>query len=415
MKKPNLIRRVLQSWLGGGSSGAPVQWGGISWDDWVRGNVDGQAQGVNEKAARSVAAVISCVNLIGGSIASMPMHLYRRGTDGEREAYKNDLWWLLNERPWPNWSAAAMWEYLAASRLFYGDAFARIYRAGKFSPVASGFEPIHPLRVTVLRDGPDLFYRIAPDVTDLGSQTVTIPADDMLHVTGPGFDGLRSQSQLQYSLRNAAGIARSADGQASQFFADGARPDWALQIEGKMSPEQAATTAKSFADRNSGQSSGRVPVILSGGVKLQQLTMSGQDAQLLETRGFQIEEICRVFGVPPFMIGHNDKTTSWGSGIEQMSLGFVKYTLQRHLVALEQEINFKLFKTSRNFAEFVTAGLERGDLKGRFEAYRIALGRAGEPGWMDANEVRRLENMPSDPKFDNQATPAPAAAGGTTT
>jgi HK97 family phage portal protein len=119
-----------------------------------------------------------------------------------------------------------------------------------------------------------------------------------------------------------------------------------------------------------------------------------------------------VMGVPPFMIGHTEKTTSWGTGIEQMSIGFVKYTLQRHLVAIEQELNHKLFKTSRNFAEFVTAGLERGDIKTRFESYRIALGRAGEQPWMDADEVRRLENLPPNPNLktnpgatDGQPTP----------
>jgi HK97 family phage portal protein len=164
-----------------------------------------------------------------------------------------------------------------------------------------------------------------------------------------------------------------------------------------------------FQERNSGQGSKRTPVVLAGGMKLHQLTMSAQDAELLSQRGFQIEEICRAFGVPPFMVGHTEKTTSWGSGVEQMSIGFVKYTLQRHLVAFEQEINHKLFKTSRNFSEFVTAGLERGDLKGRYEAYRIALGRAGEPSWMKASEIRKLENMPADDSFDNQpaATPAP--------
>ena len=118
------------------------------------------------------------------------------------------------------------------------------------------------------------------------------------------------------------------------------------------------------------------------------------DAQLIASRSFQVEEICRVFGVPPHMVGHTQNTTSWGSGVEQMSIGFVKYTMQRHLRAFEQEINYKLFKTARNFVEFLTAGLERGDLKSRNEAYRIGLGRAGEPGWMTVNEVRALENMP---------------------
>lgn len=373
-----------------------VEWGGISWDDWVRGNVGGMAA-VSEKSARAVAAVTACVNLIGGSIASMPCHLYRRGQNGDREAYKDDVWWLLNERPAPGWSAAAFWEYLVASRLFHGDAFARIIRRGD---KAAGFEPIHPGRVEVDKVGGMLVYTIRPE--DSEDRSITVQQDDMLHIPGPGFDGKRSLSQLQYGLRNSAGIALAADGQASAFFSDGVRPDFALEVPGTMNQDQQKTLRDTFMARNSGQSSSRVPVVLAGGIKLHQLTMTAKDAELLQTRGFQIEEVCRVFGVPPFMIGHTEKTTSWGSGIEQMSIGFVKYTLQRHLVAIEQELNHKLFKTVRNFAEFVTAGLERGDIKTRFEAYRIAMGRAGEPAWMRANEVRKLENLPADTYFDQQ-------------
>ena len=115
---------------------------------------------------------------------------------------------------------------------------------------------------------------------------------------------------------------------------------------------------------------------------------------MLESRGFSVEEVCRWFRVPPFMVGHAEKSTSWGTGIEQQSIGFVKYTLARHLVKFEQEINRKCFRTARNFAEFQTSGLERGDYKARNEGYRIALGRAGEPAWMTINEVRKLENLP---------------------
>ena len=130
---------------------------------------------------------------------------------------------------------------------------------------------------------------------------------------------------------------------------------------------------------------------------LEYLTMNAEDSQLLATRSFQVEEICRIFGVPPHMIGHTEKATSWGTGIEQMSIGFVKFTLQPHLVAFEQEINSKVFRTPKNFCEFQTAGLERGDIKARYEGYRIAIGRAGEPGWMTVNEVRNLENqLPRD-------------------
>lgn len=403
---PGKFRQAIARWLLGPQAAGTVQtsthWGGISWDDWVRGNING-LQGLSERSARAVAAVTACVNLIGGSIAAMPLHTYRRTADDEREAFKSDLWWLLNERPFEGWTAAAFWEYLAAARLFHGDAFARIHRPGAFKPGVVGFEPLHPQRVRVRKVQGTLVYDITP--LDSGDPTITVQAPDMLHVPGPGFDGCRSMSQLQYGLRNAAGVAEAADNLAAGFIGDGVRPDWAIEVPGKLSEEQADTLRRTFKERNSGQSTSRVPVVMSGGLKLHQLTMTSQDAELLKTRAFQIEEICRVFGVPPFMIGHTEKTTSWGSGIEQMSIGFVKYTLQRHLVAFEQELNHKLFKTSRNFCEFVTAGLERGDLKGRFEAYRIAMGRAGEPAWMTAAEVRRLENMPADPAFDTATNP----------
>lgn len=403
------VRDAVGRWLVGPQAAAPsTMFGGVSWDDWVRGNVDQLRAG--ERAVRCVAAVNACVNLIGGSMASMPLHLYRRIGDGDRESYKSDLWWLLNERPFDGWTAAAFWEFLATSRLFFGDAFARIHRPGSFRPGVDGFEPLHPDRVRV-RQTPSLglVYDVLP--MKLGDSEVTVTADDMLHIPGPGFNGVRSISQLQYGLRNAAGIAEAADRQAANFIGDGLRPDFAIEVPGKLSQDQATTLQRTFKERNSGHDTSRVPVVMSGGMKLHQLTMNAEDAELLATRAFQIEEICRVFGVPPFMIGHTEKTTSWGSGVEQMSIGFVKYTLQRHLVAFEQELNHKLFKTSRNFAEFVTAGLERGDIKGRFEAYRIALGRAGEPGWIKPSEIRRLENMPRDDAFDQQqmaTAPAPA-------
>jgi HK97 family phage portal protein len=404
-REPAPVERVEPS--------AALMWGGINWDDWVRGNI-GATVGVNEKTALGVAAVTACVNLIAGSMASMPVHLYRRKPDGDREAYKSDLWWLLNERAMPNWSSAAFWEYMAAARLFHGDAIAIIHRdKTRISPVPVGLEPVHPLYqvADIRRVGDILVY----DLLDTeGKRLGSFHQDDILHVSGPGFNGRRSLSQLQFGLRHAAGIASVADSQAASFIGDGARPDWAIEVPGKMDNQQIDALQRTFKERNSGQSSSRTPVVMSGGMKLHQLTLSSEDAELLSTRGFQIEEICRVFGVPPFMIGHTEKTTSWGSGVEQMSIGFVKYTLQRHLVAFEQELNFKFFKTSRNFAEFVTAGLERGDTKTRFESYRIALGRAGEPAWMKAKEIRRLENLPDDPDFDkplsdpNEAPPQTA-------
>ena len=379
-------------------------WGGVQWDEFVRGG--GQAVGVNERAARSVAAVVACVNLIGGSIGSMPLHFYRNTEKGPQRI-KSDLWWMFNERPSEHWSASAFWQYLSDSRGFHGDGFAKIKRASRFSPVVAGFEPWHPLLVTVRRVDGRLRYTFHPRPNVPGEVSETLDMDDVLHIPGAGYDGVRSVSQLQYGLRLPAGIAYAADEQSGAFIADGARPDYAFEVPGAMNPEQRSELQRSWIERHTGQGAKRTPVVLAGGIKLHQLTLSAQDSQLLSTRAFQIEEICRIFGVPPFMIGHTEKTTSWGSGIEQMSIGFVKYTLQRHLVAFEQEINHKLFRTARNYAKFLTAGLERADLKTRAEAHRIALGRAGERAWMTLDEVRALEDLPPSEELNAQQ-PAPA-------
>ena len=148
-----------------------------------------------------------------------------------------------------------------------------------------------------------------------------------------------------------------------------------------------------------------------------------QDSQILQTAGWNLEEICRVLGVPPFMVGSTEKTTSWGSGVANMGQGFVKFTLLRTLRKYEQEFNRKLWPIrEKHFVEFDVSGIERGDLKSENEALRIALGRAGEPGWMTQNEVRKLKLLPPidggdevtkglpDAKGAPAPTPEPAAA-----
>jgi HK97 family phage portal protein len=239
--------------------------------------------------------VTACVNLVSGSIASMPLHTYRRKPDGTREAYKNDLWWLLNERPYTNWSSYAFWTYMLSARMFHGDGIAVIHRQ-RFTGDVLGFEPWNPQNVhreMVSGRVRYTFHGAGP--------SFTLDQDDVLHVPGPGFDGLCSLSQLQYGLRHAAGIAQAADAQAAQIMADGARPDFALEVPGVMKKEQIDQLRDSWQSRHAGKGSTRAPVVAAGGVKLHQLTMSSQDAELLSTRAFQIEEVCRIFGVPPFM------------------------------------------------------------------------------------------------------------------
>lgn len=357
--------------------------------EWMTGGMSSAGVAVTEQTAMRVSAVYASINLIGGAIASLPLPIYQRTPDG-RERVDHDLWWLLNEQPHPAWSAASFWEYLAASKLLLGDAYAEIMRASPNSPKIVGFEPRHKSRITTQRVDGRLIYVHQDD----DGKTRAIDQDDMLHIPGPGFNGLTGMSQIRHALRNSAGIALAADEYSASFFGNGARPDFAIEWPGDLNQEQRDMMRAAWMEKHGGLKNAHIPTFLSGGAKVHELTMNAEDAQLIDTRRFQVEDIARIFGVPPHMIGHTTAATSWGSGVEQMSIGFVKYTLQRHLVKFEQEINRKCWPVrTRHFCEFATAGLERGDYKSRNEGYRIALGRAGEPAWMTINEVRKLENL----------------------
>lgn len=355
--------------------------------EWMTGGMSSAGVAVTQQSAMRVSAVYASVALIGGAIASMPLPVYQRAESGRARA-NHDVWWLLNEQPHPTITAAVMWEYLVTSLLLNGDAYARILRAG--SRIV-GFEPLPKSRITTKREDDRLFYVWQKD--DGG--VLTIEQEDMIHVPGPGFDGLNGMSQIRYALRNSAGIALAADEYSATFFRNGARPDFAIEAPGNVTAEQQEMLRRTWSARYGGIENAHLPALLVGGAKVHELTMNAEDAQLIDTRRFQVEDVARIFGVPPHMIGHTSSATSWGTGIEQMSIGFVKYTLQRHLVKIEQEFNRKIWpKRERYFVEFATAGLERGDYKSRNEGYRIAVGRAGEPGWMTVNEIRKLENLP---------------------
>lgn len=359
--------------------------------EWLTGGAKSIAgPAVTEQTAMAIGAVYSCIGLIGGAVSSMPMQIYQRTQDG-RQRVEHPIWWMLNEQPCASMSAAVMWEYLVWSLLLHGDAFARINRDTKKSGSGAvlGFTPIHPLSVTVQALEGRLLYTLLDD-----GQAVTLDQDDMLHIPGLGFNGTRGLSPLRFAARNTFGLTLAADEYSARFFSNGARPDYVITTEGKMTPEQQALFRESWMARYSGVGNAHIPAILQGGGDVKAISINPEDAQLIQTRGYQATDVARFYGVPPHMIGITEKSTSWGTGIEQQSIGFIKYTLQRHLVKIEQEINRKCFRTVRYFAEFNTAGLERGDYKARNEGYRIAIGRAGEPGWMTVNEVRKLENQP---------------------
>ncbi|MEI5998243.1 phage portal protein [Paraburkholderia bengalensis] len=346
---------------------------------------------VNETTATKVSAVYACVALIAGAISTLPMPVYERTPTG-RARVEHPYWWLLNEQPEPDVSAAVFWEYMVAARLFYGDCFAEIVRPSFRSNGVSAFRAHHPLRVFPFRDSAgDLWYRVQPLV---GAEYVLHPAD-MIHVPSLGYDGIRSPSPITYAARQAVGTSLAAAEYSARFFSNGARPDFALMTPGDITEEQARLLRATWGERHSGVANAHLPAVLTGGLQVKELTMTPVDAQILETSKWNLEEICRTLGVPPFMVGSTEKTTSWGSGVENMSRGFVKFTLLRDLVKFNQEFNRKLWPTrQRLFVEFDVSGMERGDLQGENAALRIAMGSAGTPGWMTPNEVRHIKLLP---------------------
>jgi HK97 family phage portal protein len=361
-------------------------------------SISASGASVTADSAMKVSAVYGCVSLIAGAIATLPLGVFERTQEG-RDKADHPYWWLFNEQASEGWTSSAAIEYIISSKLFYGDGFGRLIRA-KGGRVL-GWEPLHPLSVYPFRHDGKILYR----VTKSGEAPYTLDSSDVLHLPSLGFDGLTSPSPITYAAREAIGTAISAQQFSGQFFAGGANFDYALKTATKLTAEQLTQLTASLRSR--AQNGPRGPLILSGGLEPAQLSVNSKAAEILATRLFNVEEICRVFGVPPHMVGHTDKTTSWGSGIEAQGIGFVRYTLQRHLTPMAQEINRKLWPVrERFFVEHITAALERGDLKGRYEAYRIAMGRAGEMPFMDANEVRRLENMP--PHEDLQMNPGKA-------
>ena len=412
------LRRIFGARNDTTVSSAQIKMGDGVWEPFT----GGRSGAPGEAEALTVTAIHACVALISGAIASVPMHIYRRAQDGDLTRDPgNALWWTLNEQFCPRWPASAGWQFLTASKLLHGDGFAEILRAPGGTDVV-GLVPLHPNRVRVIPtpDGARLLYEIQPDPTIItptaeARRVRVLEQEDVLHVPGFGFNGVRGLSALRYSLRSAGRLAISGQTFSSKFLENAARPDFALKTDQALTDEQFNKLRDQLAESHQGPFNAGRPMVLEAGLDVKTLTMPMEDMQLIETRKFQVEEIARAFGVQPFMIGHTEKTSSWGTGIEAMGSGFVRYTLRDHLNAFQNEINRKFWPRRANWvSEFDTTELERADTKAMFEAVRIALGRAGEAAFMTIEEARTLLRLPKQMAgtIPANAAPAPAPAAG---
>lgn len=342
---------------------------------------------VTPKTALRVTAVLACVRIIASNIASMPLKVYQKTDEGRDEAIDHPAHSLLCVQPNPMYTSYTFWESIICDLLLRGDGYAEIVRRGRLSADIQEIRFIANVDCTVQRRKDHLVYRISDDYG-----TRTVHQDDMIHIPGFGFNGERGLSVI--ANNEAISTALQADQFSNKFFKNGTHMGGYLKFPNKMSAETAKNTLDYFIKKFQGVKHAFSPGILSEGGEYIPLQVNANDAQIIETRRYQVADIARIFGVPLFMINETEKSTSWGTGIEQQSIGFVRYTLQPHLNRIAQEVNRKVFRDNIYFCEHYTNAIMKGDTKARNESYQISLGGNQQPGWMTINEVRKLENLP---------------------
>ena len=351
----------------------------------------------------------------------LPVQHYRYDQEGDRQAVADTkLWWALNEQPHDMWTAASWKEWIVRCVSLRGDQYTRIVRGNNQSGgVFMGLEPLHPDFVVprIVVNSATGAQRLVYDTIDRYTGSFkTVDQDDMLHFAGFGFNGLHSISAIQYAAKQAIGNSLAAAEYSGRTIGEGAMPQIAITFPEKMNSEQAKQLRDSFVATYTGVGARKLPLVLTQGGDVKELSISPVDLQLIESRRYEKEDICQALGVPPVLIGDNDKVSSWGSGIEQITLGFVKFTIKPMLKRWEEELNRKLFRNAGQFLEFELDGLLRGDSKAQSEAFRSALGGPGTgDGYQTINEIRRIKNLPrvkgGDELFKAQSGTAPAAAG----
>ena len=346
---------------------------------------------VNENSALQCSAVYACVRILAESIASLPLHLYKYNPKGGKErAYNHPLYFLLHDAPNEEMTSFIFRETSIAHLLLWGNSYAQIIRDRNLRVV--GLYPLLPNQMSVERgDDGKIYYRYtrnggeqSQDKKDL---QIIFPAKDILHIHGLGFNGLIGFSPIAMA-RNSIGTTLAVEEFGATFFENGARPSGILKVPTVLkNPEKLRESWQSVYGGT--ENTGKVAV-LEEGVSYESISIPPDDAQFLDTRKFQINEIARLYRIPPHMIGDLEKSSF--SNIEQQSLEFVTYTLTPWLVRWEQALNKSLLLNSERekyFIKFNVDGLLRGDYESRMRGYSTAR----QNGWMSANDIRELEDL----------------------
>lgn len=337
---------------------------------------------VTEESAMQVSAVWACTRLISETVASLPINVYQKTPDGR--VITQDHWFakMMARKPNMYQTKVEFWETMMLNLLLHGNAYARIGRSvgeiRTLTPLMSS-----QVETQLLSDG-TVVYQYTEDAN------ITVYASESIWHLKLFGNGIVGKSPLAFG-RNIFGIAQATEKAVTKIYSNGGKPSGTLTMDRLLTPDQRTAIRENFSTLTTGTDERLL--VLENGMKFDQISLSPQDIELLSSRRFQLEEICRWFGVPSVLVNDTSGSTAWGSGIEQLVNGFYKLNLRPYLERIESSISSNLFneqEAKQYDAEFDFEGLLRSDLKSRLEAYRTAV--AGTI--MTPNEVRKLEGLP---------------------
>ena len=342
---------------------------------------------VNEFTAMQTTAVYSCVRILSEALASLPLHVYRYTATGKERVYDHPLYHILHDEPNSEMTSFVFRETLMSHLLIWGNAYAQIIRDGAGRVVA--LYPLLPNKMEVWRDKSGEIYYTYSRTSDENYRDgpAVLRRQDVLHIPGLGFDGLLGYSPIAMA-KNAVGMTIACEEYGASFFANGANPGGVLEHPGVLKDPK--KVRDSWNDVYRGSNNAHKVAVLEEGMKYQQIGIPPEEAQFLETRKFQINEIARLYRIPPHMVGDLEKSSF--SNIEQQSLEFVKYTLDPWVIRWEQALQRSLFlpkEKTEYFIKLNVDGLLRGDYQSRMNGY--AIGR--QNGWLSSNDIRLLEDL----------------------
>ena len=357
---------------------------------FVFGKAD-SGERVDEKSAMQIATVYACVRLLAETVAGLPLHLYRMkdDTNTKERATDHPLYKLLYRQPNPEMTSFSFREVMMVQLLLWGNCYAQIIRDGRNGIM--GLYPLLPENMEIDRDEKgEIFYiyhAYTDEVPGENNKDIYFRADEIFHVPGMGFNGLIGFSPIAM-MKNSLGTTMAVEKYGSSFFKNGAQPSGVLEHPGVLkNPEK---IRENWSAVYGGTNNAHKVAVLEEGMQYKPISLPPEDSQFLSTREFGVEEICRIFRVPPHMV--QDLKRSTFNNIEHQSLSFLMHTLTPWLVRFEQAIVKDLLlpdEQDEYFPKFNVDGLLRGDYKSRMEGYAVGINN----GFMSPNDCRRLEQF----------------------